>query len=32
MGFLEIIAGAFVITIPVLVVADAVDERRTLDE
>jgi hypothetical protein len=27
MGFLEIMAGAFIVSVPALVLADAIDER-----
>ena len=32
MGFLEFLGAAFIVSVPVLVISDAVDERRTLDE
>lgn len=32
MGFLEILGAAFIVSVPALVISDAVDERRTLDE
>lgn len=32
MGILEIMAGAFIVSIPALVLADAVDERRNRGE
>jgi hypothetical protein len=32
MGILEIMAGAFIVSVPALVLADALDERQRRDE